>query len=72
MMTKPDELLLLMQDGTPYTVEEIMDATGMTKKTVVNTLYRLSNSKLVTARPLCYRVTPNAAPVINDLRGVPQ
>lgn len=67
-MNATDELLMLMQDGTPYTMEEIVEATGMSKKRVRNTLYRLTNSKLVTARPLCYRVTPDASGVINDLR----
>lgn len=67
-MNLTDELLMLMQDGTPYTVEEIMDATGMSKKRVINTIYRLTMADLVTARPLCYRVTPSAKDVIAGLR----
>lgn len=68
MLTKPDELLLLMQDGTPYTLQEIVEATGMSEKTARNTVYRLTHDNLLTAKPVCYRVTPQASEVINELR----
>lgn len=67
-MTRSDELLMLMQDGTPYTLEEIKEATGMTDSQVRNTVYRLTAARLISAKPVCYRVTPSAREVINDLR----
>lgn len=67
-MTNIDELLMLMQDGTPYTFEEIVEATGMSETQVRNAIYRLTAGRLLTAKPVLYRVTPGARKVIADIR----
>lgn len=67
-MTNNEELLMLLQDGTPYTLEEIVEATGMTEKAARYALYRLSKEDLVTSKPMLYRVTPAAKPMIAKIR----
>lgn len=67
-MNHTDELLMLMQDGTPYTLEEIVDATGMDETMAKNAIYRLTRGGLLSARPLRYRVTPDAARRVNSIK----
>lgn len=67
-MNAPEELLMLMQDGTPYTLAEICDATGMRPTFARNAIYRLMTSGLVSSKPVCYQVTPEAAPRVQQVR----
>lgn len=67
-MNAAEELLMLLQDGTPYSLAEIVDLTGMKERTVRNTIYKLTGNGLLSAKPVVYRVTPKAESVVHNIK----
>jgi|SRR5882672_7104671 len=67
-MTATVELLMLMQDGTSYTTEQLVEATGMSAKKIRATIYLLTQSCMIESTAVQYKVTKRAIERMPDVR----